>query len=182
MIRRSLAVLLLVTSLSVSALTVNLGKVRIDLEPPDETEVYPGDACHTFLLPLGDGKTLGVIHLHSSEEIGYTVEELTAFYQGDTNDFLADLLADLRRAISESTHDFALRWGGYNTTSAKQVYLASADYYDTVEETEYYNLDSLLLLGGLLIYVDGYCRAEDAEAFREIVIATVSSITEHEWR
>jgi len=180
MLHRGVAVLLLVTSLSGSALTVNLGRVEIDIEPPEGAEVYPGEACHTFLLKLGDGKTLGVIHLHPTAEIGYSVEELTAFYQGDTNAFLADVLADLRRAITESTRDFALRWSGYNRTSAKQVYLASADYYDTVNEIEYYNLDSLLLLGGLLIYVDGYCRAEDADAFREIVIATVSSIREHE--
>ncbi len=179
MLRRCMVVLL-VTSLSGSALTVNLGKVRIDIEPPEEAEVYSDELSRTFLLPLGEGKALGVIHLYPSEEIGYTVEEITTFYQGNTNAFLADLLADLRRAITEANRDFALRWSGYNKTSAKQFYLASADYYDTVNEIEYYNLDSLLLLGGRLIYVDGYCKAEDAEAFREIAIATVSSITEHE--
>ena len=62
MIRHSLAVLLLVPSLSVSALTVNLGKIRIDLEPPEELDgiaefAWTATGPGTYRLGLADGES-----------------------------------------------------------------------------------------------------------------------------
>jgi hypothetical protein len=178
MFRRIVATLFLL-NLSAASVTVNLEGLRVELELPEGTAVYPAQTGAVLLLSSG-GETLGVIHVYPAAVLDYGIEEITAFYSGDANAFLADLLADLRRAITRSNPGSALRWGGYNRTSARGACLASADYYDTAEDRGYYNLDSLLLLGERLVFVDGHCPVENAGRFREVVTAALSSISEHE--
>jgi hypothetical protein len=174
MLRRTLLPLFL-ASLPVSALTLNLDGLRMDLDVPEGTESYAHGSGQVLLLRSGD-EVLGAVYVYSSGRLGYRLEDIVTFYGGDTNAFLGDMLADLRRAISEGDRDPAFRWGGYNRTSAKGIPVASADYFNF----GYYNLDSLFLFGENLVHVDCYCRAEREEDFRELVLVTLASLEEHE--
>ncbi|HUT98487.1 MAG TPA: hypothetical protein VM054_05345 [bacterium] len=173
MLHRSLYLLLL-ASLPVSALTLDLDGLKVDLDEPDGTELYAYQAGHVLLL-RPEGEALGVIYIYPVGEPGHSIEEITSFYDGDANAFLGDMLADLRRAITAGDRGPAFRWGGYNRTSAKGVPIASADYFNF----GYYNLDSLLLVGKNLVHVDCYCHEDKAEAFREVVLDALATIGEH---
>jgi hypothetical protein len=173
MLRRTLFPLLL-AFLPASALTLELDGLKVDLEVPDGTEHYVYNEGHVLLL-RPEGEALGVIYIYSVGDSGYSLEEITSFYDGETNAFLGDMLADLRRAVTAGDRGPAFRWGGYNRTSATGVPIASADYYNF----GYYNLDSLVLVGKNFIHVDCYCHEDQAEAFREVVLAALSTLAEH---
>ncbi len=173
MLRRPLLPLLL-AFLPASALTLELDGLKVDLDAPDGTESYTYKSGHILLL-RPEGEALGVIYIYSAGESGYCFEEITSFYEGEANAFLGDMLADLRRAVNSGERGPAFHWGGYNRTSAKGTPIASADYFNF----GYYNLDSLLLVGKNLVHVDCYCHEDQAEAFREAVLATLATLTEH---
>jgi hypothetical protein len=173
MLHRPLFLLILAT-LPVSALTLELDGVKVDLDAPDGTESYAYKEGHVLLL-RPEGEALGVIYIYSAGESGYSFEEITSFYDGEANAFLWDMLADLRGAVNSGERGPAFRWGGYNRTSAKGVPIASADYFNF----GYYNLDSLFLVGKNLVHVDCYCHEDQAETFREVVLATLATLAEH---
>jgi len=173
MLHRLLFLLLLVF-IPASALTLELDGVKVDLDAPEGTESYAYQPGYVLMLK-SEGEALGVIYLYSVGGLDYCLEEIVAFYEGDTNAFLGDMLADLRRAITAGDRGPAFRWGGYNHTSAKGVPIASADYYNF----GYYNLDSLLLVGKNLVHVDCYCREDQAEDFREVVLGTLPTLGRH---
>src|SRR4030042_326293 len=91
--------LLLLASVPLSALTLDLDGLKVDLDEPVGTERYAYQAGHVLLL-RPEGEALGVICIYPAGGPGYAFEEITSFYGGDANAFLGDMLADLRRAIT----------------------------------------------------------------------------------
>ncbi len=174
------ALLLVLLPLFCLAESIEIAGHQLEVSIPDDWQIINETTDdYFFVWTTPEEELIGLINLYKGESLEMSTDDILEQYDGDKAAMLADLKASLVTAVEETSADHELDWGAHNKTGADPAYFASVDYYDTWEESTYYNLDSLFLYAGQIFYLDAFCAAEEEEAFRENVLAFIDELHFH---
>jgi hypothetical protein len=174
------ALLLILLPLLCFAESIEIAGHRLEVLIPEGWQLINETTDdYFFVWATPEEELIGLINLYKGESLEMTTDDILEQYDGDKAAMLADLKDSLVTAVEETSAAHELEWGSRDATGVDPAYFASVDYYDTWEESTYYNLDSLFLYAGQIFYLDAFCAAEEEEAFRENVLAFIDELHFH---